>query len=270
MTNAMDSDLPILDPDEETAVADAPRTVLITGAAGDVGRTLSAAWADRYELIRLDRHDDPNDPDLIVADLADWDESWTALFDEADTVVFLDAETGESASWPELVRSHLDALTNVLLAAAQAGVDRVVFASAHPVTDGHRAGGTSGPIREDGPPQPITPLGASKLMGERLGRGLAAAFGLSFVALRVGHVQPGTSPPAPHSEANRTIGPSSADLVRLFTSAVEAELEEEAFVVVTDLSDLGRQGSAPSVLPREDRPRTGPDHTQERSIPIRF
>ncbi len=91
-TDLSSSDLPILRPfneEDEEDIDEAPRTVLITGAAGNIGRKLREAWADRYEIIPMDSRFDPDDPELIVADLAEWDESWTAHFDEADAVVHL-------------------------------------------------------------------------------------------------------------------------------------------------------------------------------------
>src|SRR5262245_41910208 len=45
-----------------------PRTVLITGACGNIGRKLRSAWADVYDLILIDRVDDRDDPDVITAD----------------------------------------------------------------------------------------------------------------------------------------------------------------------------------------------------------
>ena len=52
--------------EDETAAA----TVLITGASGNIGRKLRTAWADVYDLVLIDRTADPDDPEVIVADLA--------------------------------------------------------------------------------------------------------------------------------------------------------------------------------------------------------
>ncbi len=203
----MTTDLPIVELDESEPAADLPRTVLLVGAGGDIGAKLCAAWRDRYELIRLDGRALPDDPEMIAADLAAWNESWTALFDEADTVVYLDPQPPSEG---DAIQRSLDGFINVLLAAVQAGIDRVVFASSYRVPDGD----------------------SWKWLAERVGRGFAAAFGLVFVALRLGVVQPGENRPESLAVAERSQWLSNADLVRLFTCAVEAELDEGAFVVV--------------------------------------
>ena len=50
----MSSDLPILEAGEEP-IDDVPRTVLITGASGNLGRKLRAAWDQVYDLVLIDR-----------------------------------------------------------------------------------------------------------------------------------------------------------------------------------------------------------------------
>lgn len=230
------SDLPILHEVEDAE--EAPRTVLITGAAGNIGRKLRAAWADVYEIIPIDNRFDPDDPDLIVADLATWDDTWPAHFDEADAVVHLAANPSHLATWPELQGPNVDALANVLLAAATAGVERFVFASSNHAAGGYKTSGT-GPITPDLPPNPGNPYGAAKLMGERLGKSFADVFGMIFVALRIGWVFPDENRPedVPREHIDRQLWLSNHDAVTLLTRAVEVELEEGAFVVVNGLSN---------------------------------
>lgn len=236
------SDLPVLDPFEEQGEGEhdeAPRAVLITGAGGNIGRKLRAAWAGRYEIIPIDSRFDPDDPELILADLATWDESWTAYFDEADAVVHLAANPNESASWEDLYRPNLDAMANVLLTAATAGIGRFVFASSNHAMGGYKGPGHAGPITPDLPPRPGNPYGATKLMGERVAKSCAEAFGMTVVALRIGWVLPGANRPEdlPRDHQDRILWLSNRDAVRLFTCAVEAELEDGTFVVVNGTSN---------------------------------
>lgn len=231
------SDLPIVAADDEAgALEELPRTVLITGAAGTIGRKLRGAWADRYDLIPVDRASDPADPDLVTFDLSVADDAWMDLFDEADAVVHLAANPSESASWGDLIGPNLDAMANVLAASARAGVERVVFASSNHAMGGYRDRPET-PITADLSPIPGNPYGATKLMGERLGRSLALATGLTFVALRIGWVQRGANRPETLPDAwSRGLWLSDGDLVRLFTRAVEAELEPGRAVVVNGMS----------------------------------
>src|SRR3954452_24704964 len=80
-----ESDLPIVDSDDEDFDDDdededdvsedddpleleidtEPRTVLITGACGNIGRKLRAAWEDVYDLILLDAAADEDDPEVF-------------------------------------------------------------------------------------------------------------------------------------------------------------------------------------------------------------
>ena len=84
-------------------IEEEPRTVLITGACGNIGRKLRAAWADVYDLVLIDKIADDDDPEVIVADLAILDDDWITHFHGVDTVVHLAANTDEFASWDDLI-----------------------------------------------------------------------------------------------------------------------------------------------------------------------
>jgi len=248
-------DSPILDPDDddddfdedddggddefdedELVVEDESRTVLITGAAGNIGRKLRAAWDDEYDLILLDSTFDPHDPEVIQADLSVLDESWITHFHGVDTVVHLVANSDPAPSFEEMIGPNVDALANVFNAAALAGVERIVFASSIHVAAGRRDDSPK-LITVDMPPRPSGMYGALKYVGERLGRSLAEAFDLTFIALRVGYVQPGAN----RSETlvddwDKKMWLSNGDLVRLFDAAVEAEIEDRQVLVVHGVS----------------------------------
>ena len=82
-----------------------------------------------------------------------------------------------------LQERNLDLLLNVMAAAQQGRVRRVVFASSNFVVAGHRF--AAGPLTTTMEPAPINPYGASKLFGERIGRMFAECYGLSFIAFRI-------------------------------------------------------------------------------------
>jgi len=211
-------------PDED-AVHDGPRTVLITGANGNIGRKLREAWDDVYDLVLIDLESDPDDPDVIAADLSELDEEWMEAFHGVDTVVHLAGNPDEHATWEDLYRPNIDALHNVFQAAALAGVERIVFASSNHAMGGYRELGDM-PITVELPPKPDGPYGATKLMGERLGRTLSGIFEMTFVALRLGWVQAGENRPETlPDDWNKELWLSNADMVRLFARAVEAGQE---------------------------------------------
>jgi nucleoside-diphosphate-sugar epimerase len=267
-----ESDLPILDnddddydefeEDEEEEALDVdsePRAVLITGACGNIGRKLRAAWADVYDLILLDANPGPDDSDVFKADLSVFDEDWITHFHGVDTVVHLAANSNELSSLGDLIGSNMDAMANVFNAAALAGVDRVVFASSNHVMGGYKDRGEE-PITTDLPPRPGNPYGMLKLVGERMGQSIALAFDLTFIALRIGWVQEGrnrreTLP----DDWSRKMWLSNHDLIQLFDAAVEAEIEDRSFVVVNGVSrnhgtrwDLTGAAEILGYLPEDD------------------
>jgi nucleoside-diphosphate-sugar epimerase len=222
---------------DEEEVGDEPRTILITGASGNIGRKLRAAWEDVYDLVLIDLAADPDDPEVVAADLSEYDEEWMALFHGVDTVIHLAANPSHLASWEELVEPNLDAACNVFHAAALAGVERIVFASSNHAMGGYRDLGDIA-ITVDLPPRPGNPYGAAKLMAERLGKSLSGVFELTFVALRLGWVQPGANRPETlPDEWNKELWLSDDDMVRLFVRAVEADLGDRSFVVVNGMSN---------------------------------
>ncbi len=221
------------DLDEE---GESPRTVLITGACGNLGRKLRAAWEDVYDLVLIDKSAPDDDPEVIVADLAEWDDAWVSHFDDVDTVIHLAGNPNEFATWDELVGPNLDALANVFNAAAYGGVERLIFASSNHAMGDYRHLGDM-PITVDLPPRPDGPYGGLKLAGERLGKSLASAFDLTFIALRLGWIQSGANRPEtlPDDWARR-LWLSNDDVVHLFDCAVEADLGDRSFLVVNGMS----------------------------------
>jgi nucleoside-diphosphate-sugar epimerase len=236
-----------------------PRTVLITGACGNIGSKLRAAWADVYDLVLIDKAAAADDPDIITADLAILDDDWITHFHGVDTVVHLAANANEFAPWDELIGPNLDTLANVFHAAALAGVERVIFASSNHVMGEYQHLG-DGPITIQMHPMPDGPYAVTKLLGERLGRSLARAFDLTFIAIRLGWIQEGKNRPEtlPHEWA-RLMWLSNADLIRLFDCAVEAEIEDRSFVLVNGMSrnhgmrwDLSDAAELLGFLPEDD------------------
>jgi UDP-glucose 4-epimerase len=254
-----DAELPIVDPEEDDdefdvdddddddgldledealseAIEEEPRTVLITGANGNIGRKLRAAWTDVYDLVLIDRSAEADDPDVIAADLETMDDDWITHFHGVDTVVHLAANPDSEAGWDDVIGPNLDMLANVFHAAALAGVERVIFASSNHVMGGYRDGDDR-PITVDLAPMPDGPYGAAKLFGERLGRSLARVFDLTFIALRLGWVQRGSNrPDTLPDDWSRKLWLSNKDLVQLFDCAVEAEIEDRSYVVVNGMS----------------------------------
>ncbi|MDB5353119.1 MAG: dependent epimerase/dehydratase family protein [Planctomycetota bacterium] len=224
------------DEDDLDDLEDEVRSVLITGANGNLGKKLRAAWGDAYDLLLLDI-DAGDDPEVLGVDLAEWDESWASLFEGVDTVIHLAANPSEHTSWESLVRPNMDALCNVFHAAALAGVERIIYASSNHAMSGYRELGDM-PITVDLPPRPGNAYGAAKLFGERMGKSFAHAFEITVVALRLGWIQHGANrPESLPDDWSRSLWLSDPDMIRLFDRAVEADLDPGEFLVVNGMSN---------------------------------
>ena len=259
----VDEDLLSHEIDEE------PRTVLITGACGNIGRKLRTAWTDVYDLVLIDKEAGADNAEIIVADLAILDDDWITHFHGVDTVVHLAGNPDSEAPWEDLVGPNLDAMANVFHAAALAGVERIIFASSNHVMGGYREL-EDGPITAEMEPRPDGPYGVTKLVGERMGQSLAHAFDLTFIALRLGWVQRGknrheTLP----DDWSRKLWLSNIDLIRLFDAAVETEIEDRSFIVANGMSrnhgmrwDLSEAAELLGYLPLDDAFATEPTSHQ--------
>ncbi|WP_204913177.1 NAD-dependent epimerase/dehydratase family protein [Microlunatus spumicola] len=216
------------------------RRVVVTGAAGRIGRTVSSALADRWELVRTDRPDAARaagadgtpdlDLDLDVTDL----DACRAAFAGADAVVHLAADPSPDATFDDLLAPNLVGPYAVARAAAEAGVRRLVLASSlHAVSALPR----SVQRRVDDQPRPANLYGATKAWSEAVGAMTAATTATSVVALRIGyfHADP---PPADGDLQERTAWLSPRDAAELVRAAVEADLPTgvDGFVVANGTS----------------------------------
>lgn len=202
-----------------------PARIVVTGATGQIGRKALAIlarqpWCER--LIGLDLHRDETlfSPELlerltlVSADLQRPDPAWTGYFENVDAVLHLAARNSmPDASWEEALSSY-DMTLNVLTAAAEQGVRRLVFSSSNHAMGGYKdpplaAAMGPGKLTAKTEPAPGTQwfdgqrdvhslaYGTSKVMGERLCRAFSVATQgrLSTVAMRIGWVLPGDNDP---------------------------------------------------------------------------
>lgn len=199
--------------------------VLITGAAGRLGRALAADLAGDADLRLLDRRPADDLPELIVGDITD-----PAALDRAlagiDAVVHLAGDPRPGASWADLRAPNLDGAYQVLAAAVRHGVGRVVFASTNRVVEG------ASPLRGKAPPEgeltvahPVAPdtlYGASKALGEALAAQMAHAHGLQVVSLRLGSVDTAREPSIADKPRAWALWLSRRDLAGLVRAALRA------------------------------------------------
>lgn len=177
------------------------QTVLITGAAGNIGSKLRPYFIGLGWSLRLLDVDPRSDTAIIPADLSIWNDDWVAQFAGVDTVVHLAGNPSPRANWASVQRLNIDMTQNVYEAAVRNGVGRLIFASSNWVMAGYRPGDGQLDTRSD--PFPVNPYGVSKLVGERMGRSYHERWGLQVVCLRLGYCQRGENRPGSQMRMGR-------------------------------------------------------------------
>lgn len=198
--------------------------VLVTGGAGFIGANLLRRLDESHDIRVLDnlqrgsRDLLPPDReiDLIEGDIRDPDAVARAM-DGTELVIHLAAfgSVVESVTDPvENFEINVRGTFEVLRGAANAGVERLVFAS----TGGAIMGNQEPPIDERSLPWPISPYGASKLCGEAYLHAFAGSFGIRPIALRFANVY----------------GPYSAHKKGVITRFIRAALAGGTFEIYGD------------------------------------
>ncbi len=204
------------------------KRVLITGAAGAIGRVLRSGLRGRYPALRLSDIAPLGEPgpgeELYTADIRDM-ATTEATMEGVDCVVHLAAMAVEDA-WERILPNNITGTYNVFEAARRRGVRRMVFASSNHVIGYYRREQVLDP---GVPPRPDSRYGVSKVFGEALGRFYADKYGLSVACLRIGsfHERP---------EAVRHLSTwiSPRDTVQLVQRCLEAP--DYHFVIVYGVS----------------------------------
>ncbi len=210
------------------------RRVLITGAGGTIGRSLTERLSDRYQLrlMHRSRPDDAGDRDIVAADIRNVDEVLAAM-DGVDTVWHLAGDPAVPAPWESVLENNIIGTRNVLEAARGAGVRRVVFASTNHVMGMYDRDG-AWPVYNDLPQRPDSLYGVSKAFGEDLGRHYYDAFGLEFIALRIGWFM---DTPKMSQGVGRAMWLSPDDCAQVFTCATVADVPFGVFYAISDNPD---------------------------------
>jgi uronate dehydrogenase len=225
--------------------------VVVTGAAGAIGRVVTAGLAGAgHQVVAVDRVALDGSPAAavvpVVADVLDADAMRSAMAD-ADGVVHL-ASIPHEASLPEILRSHVETTAVLLDTMVETGATRMVFASSN-----HAVGRTPRAelLRVGTRPRPDTFYGVGKVSAEALGSLYADRHGISFVACRIGSFLP-----RPTSRRQLSTWLSHDDAVRMVQAGLTAP--DPGFAVLYGISANTRAwwdlepGRALGYEPRDD------------------
>jgi uronate dehydrogenase len=190
------------------------KTILITGAAGDVGSHLRRELAGRYRLRLSDRRpvgDLAASEEFVAADIAST-EGLEAVVRGVDAIVHLGGFSVEGP-WETILQANIIGFHNVLEAARRAGVRRFLFATSNHAVGFYRRDET---IDHTVYPKPDSRYGVSKVFGEALGSLYADKYGMEVFNIRIGNVNP-----QPVDKRRLAIWISPRDLAQLVTIGIE-------------------------------------------------
>jgi len=166
------------------------RSSLVTGGAGFIGSNLVRALLGRGDTVRvLDNFSTGSranleglDVDVIEGELRSYERVHNAVRG-VDVVYHLGALGSVPRSVQDPLTSsavNIEGTLNVLLAARDEGVRRVVYSSSSSVYGSRR----DLPVTEETPPDPISPYGVAKLAAERYCVSFSRVYTLETVVLR--------------------------------------------------------------------------------------
>ena len=203
--------------------------LLLTGAAGGLGRELRQRLKARCRLLRLSDLAElgpaGEGEEVVQAALQDAD-AMLALLQGVDAVVHLGGVSVEGPFEP-ILQANIVGVYNLYEAARKQGVKRIVLASSNHVTGFYRQDeviAPSDPMRPDGY------YGLSKAYGENLSRFYFDRYGIETVCLRIG-----SSFPEPKDRRMLATWLSFDDLERLVVACLTAPVV--GHIVIYGLSD---------------------------------
>ncbi len=220
--------------------------VLMTGAAGHVGQAILGELAEAYEWRLLDReHPGEEAPgEVILGDITD-EELVAEAVEGVDAVIHLAGDPRRDAGWGSVLDNNIHGTYTVFSAAAEAGVERIAFASSNHAVGGYETDERTpelyrpgGELRLDGTelPRPGNLYGVSKAAGELLGRYVHDTYGIDVVCVRIGNLTKGR-PPREY-ERGQAMWLSYPDCAHLFDCCLTADYE---FLIVYGISDNDRR-----------------------------
>jgi uronate dehydrogenase len=191
--------------------------ILLTGAAGQLGRVLREALVSECDMLRLSDIRPLGAPgskeEIVTCDLADAD-AVHAMCEGIDAIVHFGGIATE-ADWAGLLQANILGLINIYEGARRAGVDRVIFASSN-----HTIGlyPNERKLSHLTTPRPDSRYGLTKAFGEDIGALYAYKHGIRSLSLRIG-----SCCPKPENRRALSTWLSYNDLIRLVRAGLTAD-----------------------------------------------
>jgi uronate dehydrogenase len=189
------------------------KTILITGATGDVGAHLRRELAGKYRLRLSDKR--PLKPGkgekFMRADISKMADA-LRITKGVDAIVHLGGYSVEGP-WPAILQANIVGCYNVFEAARRNGVKRILFPTSNHAVGFYRRDQT---IDHRVVPKPDSRYGVSKVFGEALGSLYADKYGMEVFLMRIGNVNP-----KPIDKRRLSIWLSPRDLAQLVSIGID-------------------------------------------------
>jgi uronate dehydrogenase len=202
--------------------------ILMTGAAGGLGKAMRERFTGRFGLLRLSDITpmEPAGPgeEVVTADLADA-AAVAALCRDVDAIIHFGGKSNEG-DWPAILQPNIIGAINLWEGARKAGVDRVLFASSNHAIGLYRR---SQRIDHTANPRPDGRYGLSKAFGEDLAALYAYKWGIRGFCMRIG-----TCFPEPMNARALSSWMSYADMERMLKVGLTADYVYEVVYGVSD------------------------------------
>jgi uronate dehydrogenase len=191
--------------------------LLLTGAAGRIGRAIRPVLDQRWDVIATDLAG-TGMAALDVTDLA----ACRRYCRGVDAVVHLAGDPNPGAGWETLLPANVIGTHNIAQAAMDARVRRLVLASSAQAVAGYPPGRQ---IRAEDRVRPPNLYGATKAWAEAIGSWVAATSATTVVVLRIGAYLPAQPAGEAATPRNRAAWLSPGDAARLVVAAVTADVD---------------------------------------------
>ena len=190
------------------------KTVLITGASGDVGTHLRRELAAKYQIHASDLRnlkEKFKGQKFVRADISKFADAMR-ITKGVDAIVHLGGYSVEGP-WEGILNANIIGCYNVFEAARRNGVKRILFPTSNHATGFYRRDQT---IDHRVYPKPDSRYGVSKVFGEALASLYADKYGMEMFCMRIGNVNP-----VPIDKRRLSILFTPRDLAQLVTIGIE-------------------------------------------------
>ena len=186
------------------------KTVLITGATGDVGTHLARELAGKYKLRLSDRRP-LKAKNFVKADISKMADC-LRITKGVDAIIHLGGYSVEGP-WEGILQANIIGCYHMFEAARRNGVKRIVFPTSNHATGFYRR---DEKIDHRVYPRPDSRYGVSKVFGEALGSLYADKYGMEVYMMRIGNVNP-----VPIDKRRLSIWFSPRDLAQLVSIGID-------------------------------------------------